>query len=94
VRSNVKQTPDEPAVIALNFLAYLANDQDLLGRFMGLTGFSPDDLRAGADNPTFQAGLLDFLLEDESLLLAFAANADLPPASIMRARAKLPGFSP
>jgi hypothetical protein len=45
-------------------------------------------------DPHFQAGVLDFVLADESLLVAFAANEGLDPAAIMRARAALPGFTP
>lgn len=60
---------------------------------MGLSGLAPDDLRRGIADPVFQAGVLDFALADESLLIAFAANAGINPASIMQARAKMPGFS-
>ncbi|NMD09225.1 MAG: DUF3572 domain-containing protein [Phyllobacteriaceae bacterium] len=78
----------------MKLLAYMAANEDLLGRFMGLSGLSPDDLRQGIADPAFQAGVLDFALSDESLLLAFAANAGLDPASLMQARSKMPGFAP
>lgn len=88
------QVPDEgSAEITLKLLAYLASDAELLGRFMALTGISPQDLRQGLKDPAFQAGVLDFVLSDESLLLAFAANAGLKPEAVMKARARLPGFS-
>lgn len=80
--------------IAMKFMVFLANDADQLGRFMALSGLSPDDLRQNLSSPDFQAGLLDFALSEESLLLAFAANAGLDPSAVMRARAGLPGFSP
>ena len=93
----LKQTQpgrEASGAIALKLLAYLASDSDQLGRFMALSGLSPDDLRANLADPAFQGGVLDFALSDESLLLAFAANEGLDPASVMRARAKLPGFAP
>ncbi len=81
------------SVIAMKLLTFIAADSDLLGRFMSLSGLGPDDLRRGLNDPAFQAGVLDFALEDESLLLAFAANEGLNPVAIVQARAKLPGFA-
>lgn len=85
---------EDGSVIAMKLLGFLAADEDLLGRFMGLSGLAPDDLRRGIADPAFQAGVLDFALADESLLIAFAANVGINPASIMLARSKMPGFSP
>ncbi len=84
---------ENSSVIAMKLLTFIAADSDLLGRFMSLSGLGPDDLRRGLGDPAFQAGVLDFALEDESLLLAFAANEGLNPVAIVRARAKLPGFA-
>jgi len=89
----LKPAAEESADIALKFLTYLASDPEQLGRFMALTGISPQDLRQGIQDPAFQAGALDFALSDESLLLAFAANAGLKPEAVMKARSRLPGFS-
>lgn len=77
----------------MKLLGFLASDPDLIGRFMALTGLSPNDLRQSLADPAFQAGVLDFALQDESLLLAFAANAGIRPESVMRARSRLPGFA-
>lgn len=74
-------------------MAYLASDQEKLERFCALSGMGADDLKARLLEPAFQGFLLDFLLQDESELLAFAADHKLKPETILRARAKLPGFS-
>lgn len=84
---------EDAGEIALKLLSFLAGDADQLGRFMALSGLSPQDVRQNLQEPQFQAGLLDFALSDESLLLAFAANEGLDPGSVMRARSRLPGFS-
>lgn len=84
---------EDGSVIAMKLLTYIASDEDVLGRFMGMSGLSPDDLRRGIADPAFQAGVLDFALSDESLLIAFAANAGLNPTAIMQARSRMPGFS-
>jgi hypothetical protein len=74
-----KPSLEEAEVIALKALAFLANDVDRLGRFLALSGVSPGDLRQAAANPQFLAGVLNHLLQDESLLLTFTAAADLDP---------------
>ena len=79
--------------MALKLLSYLASDPDLIGRFMALTGLAPQDLRQSLADPAFQAGVLDFALQDEYLLLTFASNAGIKPETVMRARSRLPGFA-
>ena len=49
------------------------------------------DLKAGAADTGFLAGLMDYFLQNESLLLAFAASEELAPDTIIRARQHLPG---
>jgi hypothetical protein len=83
----------QAAVIALNFMAFLAKDESRLQRFCALTGSTPQDLRAHLARPDFQAMALDYGLQDESLLLAFAAEADIDPLRIVAARRHLPGFT-
>ena len=93
VLREVQGKNEDAGDLALKLLTYLASDPDLIGRFMALTGLAPADLRQSLADPAFQAGVLDFALGDESLLLAFVANAGIKPEAVMRARAKLPGFS-
>ena len=70
---------EEAEVIALKALAFLAADQTRLSRFLALSGVDLDGLRAAASSPEFLVGLLNHLLEDESLLLTFAAEQELDP---------------
>jgi hypothetical protein len=77
--------------IALKALGYLAADEDLLEPFLGATGLVVDDLRTGATDSAFLAGVLDYFLQNEALLLAFAASEELAPETIVRARQRLPG---
>lgn len=60
-------------------------------RFFDLTGLSPGDLREAAARPGFALGVLDHLLADEELLLAFAAEQRIDPSSIMKTRQQLAG---
>jgi hypothetical protein len=78
-------------VIALKMLAFLASDSDRLGAFLAASGLGPADLKSGARDPQFLAGVMDYLLGDESLFLAFAENSEMSPAAIAGARRSLPG---
>ncbi|MBL8833573.1 MAG: DUF3572 domain-containing protein [Rhodospirillales bacterium] len=77
--------------VAIQALGWIAADEDRLGRFMGLAGLSVDELRARAAEPEFLGGVLDFVLENEALLVEFAAVADLKPDAVLRLRRQLPG---
>lgn len=70
-------------------LAFFASDEDRLSAFMGLTGLSVGDLSARAGERTFQIGVLEHLLSDESLLLAFCAEAGIAPEEPGRALMRL-----
>ena len=49
------------------------------------------DLMKSAGEASFLAGILDYFLQDETLLLAFAGASELAPETIVRARQHLPG---
>jgi hypothetical protein len=74
-----KLSIEEAEIIALNALSFLASDAVRLDRFLRLSGVSATDIRAAAADREFLAGILNHLLQDESLLLTFAADADLDP---------------
>ena len=75
--------------LAIEALTFIAADSRRLETFMALSGLSVDHLRSAAAAPGFFAAILDFLATDETLLLAFAANAGRDPASITKARQSL-----
>jgi hypothetical protein len=77
--------------LAVQALAWMADDPDLIGRFMAIAGAGPADLRVRAVEPEFLGFVLDFLLSDEVALVAFAAAANIRPDLPMRARVALPG---
>lgn len=79
-------TREEAEGIAISGLRFLAGNGEALGRFLALAGIGPQDLRTAANEPGFLAGVLEFYLEDESLLLSFASNENLRPTMIAMAR--------
>lgn len=89
----IRVSSEEAEVIALKALAFLANDPERLSRFLALSGMGPDDIRQAAGSHDFQAGLLNHLLQDESLLLTFTAQEGLDPrAPAFAARVLSPSF--
>jgi hypothetical protein len=77
--------------MALQALAFIAADEERFQRFLATTGTTPDDVRARAADTDFLSGVFDHMLADEALLLAFAENAELDPATVAAARYRLPG---
>ncbi|MFN3614377.1 MAG: DUF3572 domain-containing protein [Rubrimonas sp.] len=72
-------------------LAWMAQDDELLGPFMAASGADPTHLRAMAAEPEFLGFVLDFVLQEDSRVTRFAAFADVRPEDVARARALLPG---
>jgi Protein of unknown function (DUF3572) len=77
--------------VAIAALTFIAEEPERLGRFLALSGLGPDSLRAAAGQPDFLAGVLDHLLGDEALLLAFAQHAEIKPDQVTRAHRALTG---
>jgi hypothetical protein len=77
---------DEAEMIAIRGLQYIAGDQELLQRFLALTGVSPQDLRDAAISRTFLSGVLDFFMGDEATLMAFSAMIGEKPEIVAKAR--------
>ncbi|HMK80627.1 MAG TPA: DUF3572 domain-containing protein [Xanthobacteraceae bacterium] len=77
--------------LAVQALAYLAQDPERLGVFLGLTGIGPDRIRKAAADPAFLAGVLDHVASDEQLLRAVADFAGVPPETVQRAHLALSG---
>ncbi len=82
---------DEAESLALQGLAFLAGDERRLGSLLAQAGWTLGELRAQAGEAHVLAGILDFLLGDEKLLLAFCETIGEAPERIARARAELPG---
>jgi hypothetical protein len=80
---------DRASSIGLSALLFLAGDPERISRFLALTGIGPAELRAQARSPGVLAAVLDYLLQDESLMLVFCANDGVPPEDIAPARRAL-----
>ncbi len=77
---------EDAEVLAIEALAFIAADESRLLPFLRATGLAPADIRREAGSPEFLAGVLDFLMSDDSLLLVFAGHRGLDPNSVAAAR--------
>ena len=77
---------EKAEVLALQALDFLAQEPERLGRFLALSGIGPAQLRDSAGSPHTLAGVLDHLLQDESLLLVFCSLNGHLPQSVAPAR--------
>ena len=80
--------------LALSVLAHIAAEPKLLDRFMATSGADPSMLGASATDPGFLAGVLDFLMSNETALMAFCDASEVAPEIPAHARALLPGAPP
>jgi hypothetical protein len=92
MRRPVQQTPSDVAhLLAIRGLTFVAQDGERLGRFLALSGVGPADIRARAADPAFLGGVLDYILGDDAMVIAFAEWAEVSPESVAKARHILPG---
>ena len=77
--------------LALTALGWLAGHDELLPVFLGSTGVSVDDLRTRAADPDFLISVLDFLLLDDSWVIAFCDANSVPYSQPGEARMVLAG---
>jgi hypothetical protein len=91
MKASMRLSRKDAEMLAIQALTFLAAEPDRLGGFLALSGIGPTDLRSAAQEPGFLAGVLEHMLADESLLIAFADSAGIDPAQVGRARDALQG---
>jgi hypothetical protein len=77
--------------IAIQALGLMAGDPERLGAFLAHTGIGPEAIRKAAADPSFLAGVLDYVCSDERLLIAVAEHAGVAPQEVEHAQAVLSG---
>ncbi|MBB5752668.1 DUF3572 domain-containing protein [Prosthecomicrobium pneumaticum] len=81
-----RMTETEAETLAVRALAFIAGEPEELGQFLALTGIGPESIRAAAGEPAFLVGVLEYMLSNEPLLIAFAAREAIRPTMIAAAR--------
>jgi hypothetical protein len=82
---------DSAELIGLQAVAWLASNDELRPVFLGATGASESDFRAGLEDPEFQGAVLDFILMDDAWVAGFCEGLGLDLDTPRMARGMLPG---
>ncbi|SCZ68998.1 Protein of unknown function [Epibacterium ulvae] len=77
--------------LALQILAWLVGNDELLPVFLGASGASEADLRARAAEPEFLGSVLDFLMMDDAWVIQCCDHIGISYELPMQARHMLPG---
>jgi len=86
-KSGSQPTRKAAEMLAIQALAFIAEEPQTLVRFLEATGLEAVEIRTAAR----QAGVLEHMLGDETLLLAFADRTGTDPAAVARAASALGG---
>ncbi|MEM8811614.1 MAG: DUF3572 domain-containing protein [Pseudomonadota bacterium] len=88
-RRNVGLNAEEADGVAIAALGFMARDPSRLDRFLALTGLTPDSIREAAADPGFLASVLDYMMNDEALLLEFCETEGMVADHVPAAHAAL-----
>lgn len=80
--------------MALQALAWLVGNEELLPVFLGSSGAAEADLRARASDLEFLGSILEFLTMDDAWVIAFCDAHGLSYETPLQARWALPGGAP
>jgi hypothetical protein len=84
-------TAESAEILALEGLGWLAGQDEGLDRFLAVSGLDPAGLREAAGAPGTGLAVLEFLLANEQLLVAFCDATGSSPQAVHAARHKLEG---
>lgn len=88
--ANSGLTHENAEAIAIQALAFVASDPELLPRFLAITGIEAQAIRRAAGEPGFLAGVLQFILAHEPTLFKFTEATGIAPANVSKALRSLP----
>lgn len=77
--------------LAIEALVFLAQQPELMNRFLSLTGIEASSIREAASEPAFLTGVLQFFLAHEPTLIQFCEATGHKPEIINQALHYLPG---
>jgi len=86
--SHMRETAE---ILAIQALAFIAEEPERLAGFLNVTGLTVARIRDVARQTGFLAAVLEHMLADEPLLIAFAKSAAIDPGDVKRAYSVLGG---
>lgn len=88
-----RDIPADAEATAVAVLGWLANEPEMLSRFLALSGVQPTQLRQAVGDPAFLAGMLEFLMQHEPTLMEFCTATDTKPETVVEAYRRYAGPS-
>ncbi|WOC17326.1 DUF3572 domain-containing protein [Pseudochrobactrum sp. MP213Fo] len=82
---------NDAETLAIEALVFLAQEPELMNRFLSLTGIEASSIREAAGEPAFLTGVLQFYLAHEPTLMKFCEASGHQPESMNQALHHLPG---
>ena len=77
--------------LAINALVFLSQDDNRFQRYVTITGLDSGTIREAAKDAGFLVSVLEYVMQDESLLLQFCEIGGHDPAIISSGHAVLSG---
>ncbi|MDN5249025.1 DUF3572 family protein [Bartonella sp. TP] len=85
---------DRAELTSLKALYFISKDEKETAKFFETTGLNPVDARQALKIPGFLASIIEYLMADEKLLLAFCADEGINPENIAKYHALLEEVQP
>lgn len=82
---------EEAEQVAVAILVWLANQEELMQRFLALSGLTALSLRQASTDPGFLAGIVDFVMAHEPTLMAFCEETGTRPERVVASQHTLNG---
>ncbi len=80
--------------LAIEAVAFILGDDDLISRFLDTTGLDPSDLRTRLHEPEVLAAAFGFIMSDDAVARRFAGDHSLSPEQMQLVLARLTGIDP
>lgn len=64
-------------IVGLKAITYIMSEEDLLSRFVALSGLNQDEISERLQDQHFLSACLDFLLNNEKDLISFCDDSDI-----------------
>jgi len=84
-------SPEAAQTLTIQALGWLVGNDELLPVFLGSTGTSVENLKAGIEDPSLLVSVLDFILMEDQWVIDFCDAIGFDPHKLQAVRSALPG---
>ncbi|HRE60762.1 MAG TPA: DUF3572 family protein [Micropepsaceae bacterium] len=94
LRQKTSTSAKSAEALAIEAIAFILADDDLIPRFLSATGVDPADLRERLGDSEVLAAAFNFLMSEEATARRFAEEHRLSPEQMQLVLARLTGEAP